>query len=287
MGLLDFLLNLAGLLLWLNWRAIRFDPLTRTSAASLVGTLKRAEPRRFLGWSFPVGLAGLLLGRALVYWEIGAGVNWTPQLDLVFVALPFRSDWFRSALLYSLLSFGRTLLVFYFWLLALALINRGSAEPDLFQRMLRLYLGRLARWPWPVQALLPLLAVAGAWMALHPLLVRCAVARPASSLLHLLEQGLLLGVGLYFSLKYLLPAFLLIYFVASYVYLGNNPFWDFVTITSGNLLAPLRRLPLRVAKLDLAPLVGAALIVFLLHAVPGHLLPQLLHQNLALFLWPQ
>ena len=27
MAYVDFILNLAGLLLWLNWRSIRFDPL--------------------------------------------------------------------------------------------------------------------------------------------------------------------------------------------------------------------------------------------------------------------
>jgi uncharacterized protein YggT (Ycf19 family) len=289
MGLLDFLLNLAALLLWLNWRAIRFDPLAKTSAASLVGTLKRAEPRPSRGWPFPAGLAVLLLLRAFVYWQIGTEVNWTPQLDLTIVSLAFRNDplHFVPVLLYSWLSFGRTLLVCYFWLLALALINRGSLEPDPFQRMLRLYLGRVTRWPWPVQALLPLLVVAGVWTALHPLLVRCAIASPVRDLVHLLEQGLLLGVGLYLSLKYLLPVFLLLHLVASYVYLGNNSFWAFVNATSSNLLAPLRRLPLRVARIDLAPVAGAVLVLFLLHVVPDYLLPRILQRNLALFLWPQ
>jgi hypothetical protein len=64
MPLIDFILNLAGLLLWLNWRSSRFDPLAHTSAATLAGTLKRAEPRRFQGWPFLGGLVGLLLLRA-------------------------------------------------------------------------------------------------------------------------------------------------------------------------------------------------------------------------------
>ena len=29
MGYVDFILNLAGLLLWLNWRSDRFDPLVK------------------------------------------------------------------------------------------------------------------------------------------------------------------------------------------------------------------------------------------------------------------
>ena len=61
MGLIDFILNLAGVLLWLSWRSMGMDPLTRTTPATLVGTLRRAEPRRLKGWQFPVGLAALLL----------------------------------------------------------------------------------------------------------------------------------------------------------------------------------------------------------------------------------
>ncbi len=44
MGLIDFILNLAGLLLWLNWRAAKADPLGKSKPATLIGTLRRAEP---------------------------------------------------------------------------------------------------------------------------------------------------------------------------------------------------------------------------------------------------
>ena len=42
MGLIDFILNLAGLLLWLNWRAAKADPLGKPAPATLIGTLRRA-----------------------------------------------------------------------------------------------------------------------------------------------------------------------------------------------------------------------------------------------------
>src|SRR5579872_1575358 len=103
MPLIDFILNIAGLLLWLNWLAVQSDPLTKTSAASLVGTLKKAgavAPRR---WKFLAGLIALLLLRASVYWQIGAAVNWTPKLELEFIDLSFRSDYYGRMLLFSLL----------------------------------------------------------------------------------------------------------------------------------------------------------------------------------------
>ena len=46
MGTVDFILNLAGLLLWLNWRSNRFDPLVRRSPATLMGTLRPAAPKK-------------------------------------------------------------------------------------------------------------------------------------------------------------------------------------------------------------------------------------------------
>jgi uncharacterized protein YggT (Ycf19 family) len=285
MGLIDFILNLAALLLWLAWRSLRFDPLVKTSAASLSGTLRRTEPARFKRWRLPTALALLLLGRAVLYWQIAPAVNWTAKLDLVVVALAFRCDVFGAAALYSLLAFGRVLLIFYVWLVVLVIINHRTPDSDPTQRMLRLHLGRLANWPRPIQLLVPLLSVAGLWLAFHPLLAQAGITNRSRSYAHLLEQGLLIGGGFYLSLKYLLPALLLLNLVASYVYLGSSPFWDFVATTAQNLLAPFRRLPLRFAKFDFAPLVVAALILLLLHALPNFILHELSKQHLTL--WPQ
>jgi uncharacterized protein YggT (Ycf19 family) len=285
MSLIDLILNLAGLLLWLNWRSTRFDPLAHSSAATLAGTLKRPQPRPLRGWQFVAGLGGLLLLRALLYWQVGGAAGWTPRLDLTWVAPPFRCDVLGSALLFSALSFVRLLAVFYFWLLALVVINRKGADADPLQKLLRSHVGPVGRWPWWVQSLLPLVLVAGLWVALHPVLVCLNVTGPVRSPSHLLEQGLLVGAAIYLSLKYLLPVFLLLHLIASYVYLGRNPLWDFVSMTSRNVLAPLRRLPLCYARVDFAPLAGAVLIFLLLHVLPVHGLPWL-GKHCHLNLWP-
>jgi uncharacterized protein YggT (Ycf19 family) len=285
MGLIDFILNLAGVLLWLSWRSMGMDPLTRTTPATLVGTLRRAEPRRLKGWQFLVGLAALLLLRGLLYRQIGPAADWTPKLDLFFVVLAFPGNLFRSALLYSVLSFARILVVCYFWGLALVIINQGSAETDALQKMLRLHFGPVARWPRLLQGLLPVVVIAGLWMALHPLLTHFGTIGRVHSQAHLVEQGLLIGVALYFTLQFLLPVFLLLHLVTSYVYLGSNPVWDFVGATARNLLAPLRWLPLRFGRLDFAPLAGVLLILFLLHWLPNLVLGRMAESNASL--WPQ
>ncbi|MCX6928148.1 MAG: hypothetical protein NT154_33800, partial [Verrucomicrobia bacterium] len=81
MGLIDFILNLVGVLFWLSWRSIRFDPLVKSTPATLVGTLRRAEPRRVKGWQLLAGLAALLFLRALLYRQIGPEAHWTPKLN--------------------------------------------------------------------------------------------------------------------------------------------------------------------------------------------------------------
>ena len=43
MTLIDFILNLAALLLWFNWRAARIDPLATATPSTLAGTLRRSH----------------------------------------------------------------------------------------------------------------------------------------------------------------------------------------------------------------------------------------------------
>jgi len=285
MALLDLILNLTGLLLWLNWSWRRFDPFTRTTPATIIGTVKRAEPRPTKGWRLLAGLVLLLFARALFYWEIGSAVAWTPKLDLGFVVLAFRSDVFTPVCLYSLLSFGRVLIVYYFWLLSLVIINSAVTEPDPIQKLLRLHLGNAGGWPWPVLSLLPIVCVAIIWLPLHPVLVAVGVVTRIYTVAHLLEQSLLLTLTLVFSLKYLLPPLLLIHLIASYVYLGTNPMWDFVGTTCRNILAPIRRLRLRIGKVDFTPIAGAILLIGLLHWLPHFIQGQLNERNI--LFWPQ
>ena len=262
MSLIDFILNLAGTLLWLNWRSIRFDPLVNTSPATLAGTLRRADPRRLKRWHFLAALGALLLVRGLVYWQIGSAVDWTPNLhlDVINRAIPFRSDTWWLMLLFSGLSFAITLGLFYLWLLLLALVNGRRAEADPLQKLVRLQLGRVDRWPWPVKALLPLLITLLLWYLLSLLFSRLSLIPPSSSNTHRLEQAIVIGLGSYLSWKYLIGGLLALYLVGSYVYLGNQTFWNFVAMTGRNLLVPLRRVPLRLGKVDFAPLVGIALV---------------------------
>ena len=71
MSLIDFILNVAGLLLWLNWRSVFADPFATATPSTLSGTLRRAQPRQVQRWHFPAAMAALLLVRAFFYQQIG------------------------------------------------------------------------------------------------------------------------------------------------------------------------------------------------------------------------
>jgi uncharacterized protein YggT (Ycf19 family) len=262
MGLIDFILNVAGLLLWLNWRSLRFDPLQRTSASSLAATLRRAGPTRLRRWHYLAALLGLILARPLLYKHLGAAVGWTPKLQLGAIALSFRSDFLSRMLLYSLISFVAAWSVFYLWLLLLSIVNRHQEDP--IQRIVRWQLGGVDRLHLALKLVLPWLLVFVTWLLIQPLLVRWAVVPATSSWAHVVQQAALIGLGVYLAWKYIIGAVLVSYLVSSYIYLGKHPLVEFIAMTGRNMLKPLAILPfLRIGRVDFSPVVALALVFFL------------------------
>jgi len=285
---IDFILNVAGLLLWLNWRSVRLDPFNRGIPATLAGTVRRAEPMRLKRWHFLAALGILLFFRALLYNGLGPAANWTPRISLVVVQLAFpliRGHTFFSILSFSVLSFLQLLLVFYLWLLIIAIANRRESSPDPLQKLITVQLGQLARWPLSVQLIVPVLVVTGLWMAFHPLLVYVGVTPHVRSNGILFAQGCVVSLVLYWTVKYLLVALLAVHLVITYVYLGANPVWEFINTTSKNLLAPLRKLGLRFGRVDFAPIIGIILVVVLLYVLPYEL--SRVMDKFGRTIWPQ
>jgi uncharacterized protein YggT (Ycf19 family) len=269
MALINFILDISALLLWLNWLAIHFDPLAKSQASTLAGTLKKADPVGPKRWPFMAGLSFLLLVRAVVYWEIGAGVSWTPELELGVITLPFRSDFLKHMIVFSLLSFGLSLAVFYLWVLLLSVLNVGVADSDPLQKLVRQHFKWLERWPNAFKLMVPFLAGGLLWLGLQPLLARLAVVPGIKSSAQFLEQAAVIGAGTYLAWKYLIVGVLVLHLINSYVYLGNHPLWSFVNATANSLLTPLRWIPLRVGKMDFRPPLAIAL-VFLVAEYVSH-----------------
>ena len=256
MSTIDLLLNLAGVLLWLGWRAVGL--VGPAPAATISSVLKRAESRRPRRWLFLVWLVALLALRGLVYLRIGSSVNWVPGLNILVVRPEFNSVSPERMLVFSFASFGFTLGVLYMWLGLVSVLHRRAPETEVWPKLVRLHLGVLERLPPALKLTAPIVLVAALWVAVNPLMANAGMVPQPVSATQLWEQAVLVGLGTMLAWKYLLALILFLGVLNSYLYLGTSSFWAFVGSTSRNLLQPLQRLPLRAGRVDCAPLVGLA-----------------------------
>lgn len=262
MGLIDFILNLAGVLLWLNWRSSRLDPLAKRLPATLMGTLRPATARMPHRWEWVAIVLGLLAGRAWVYWEFGSSMSpvWTGKINFGTVILAFscRGGWpgLERMLVFSFLSFAWMLGIVYLCMTLLSLLQ----GPEPFQRVVRASLGRVDGWPGWAKILAPWLALLFGWLALTWLLAGLHIIPPPISPAQRVEQAVVIATGAFLVWKFALAALLFLYLLNSYVYLGNNPFWKYVYLTGRTVLSPLAPLPLRLGKVDFAPVLAVALV---------------------------
>jgi uncharacterized protein YggT (Ycf19 family) len=263
MGYVDFILNLAGLLLWIKWRSLPFDPIHKRTPATLVGTLRRAAPSHFRRWHLLAGICLLLVLRAVFYWQIGSASTpaWVGKLDLKATVLPFVSNSFGRMILFSAFSFGLTLGFFYLWLLLLSILAGQTTKEQPIHRLVRMQLDGIDGWPCWAKIILPLAITALVWGLaswpfawLHP--------KQTMSAAHRIEESLVIGLGSYLAWKFIAVALLVLHLLNTYIYFGKHPFWNYVNATAQNLITPLRKIPLRAGKVDFAPVVGIAIIFF-------------------------
>jgi uncharacterized protein YggT (Ycf19 family) len=99
-----------------------------------------------------------------------------------------------------------------------------------------------------------------AWLGIIP-----APVSPARQI----AGALVVALGSFLIWKFLIAALLVLHLLNSYVYFGNNPFWNYVNAVAKQLLRPLEKVPLRAGRVDFAPVVGIAL-VFLLAELARH-----------------
>jgi uncharacterized protein YggT (Ycf19 family) len=258
MSFVDCILNLTALILWLNWRSVSLRSIVPASTVTIATTVRSAGLSR-LRWVYLCATLLLLILRAGIYQGLGPSIRWVPGLDFGPMLVVFRSDQFQKIFLFSFLSFGFTLALFYFSLLVLAIINRGVSDAVPEQRWIRLHLGLLGRAPLMFQFFAPFIISVAAWLALHPLLTGLGML-PETARRQTFGQAALVGLFAYESWKFVTVGFLLLHFINSYVYLGNLPLLNFVNLTCQRMLRVFSWLPLRVGRIDFRPLLMACLI---------------------------
>lgn len=268
MPALDFILNCAALLLWLNGRSRQMASLPRVPGIALIATLKSAQRRPADRWPSQLVLAALLFARAILYWQIGSAARWMPTIPFGPITLHFRNDMFMPMLLFSLVGFGFFTAVFYFSLLLLALLNNRQTESNHWLALVRAHLGRFARWPAWVLALVPFVVAFLFWLAAGPLFGWLQLAVPAASFAQLTKQALVIGLSAWLPWPWIIAGVLGLHIAASYVYFGPAPFWDFINATARGGLRPLAVLPLRAGKVDFTSPVGLALMIGIILYAP-------------------
>lgn len=256
MSFIDFILNIAGLLLWLNWRSLRFDPLAKRTPATLMGTLRPASPEKLRRWHLLVFIVGLLFVRAALYRWIGSMTHWTAKLDLNVIVLSFRSDSFSRILTFSFFSFGVALGILYISLLLLSLLK----GPEPIQGLVKVPLGRVDNWPRMVKILLPFVAMALCWWLADWLLAWLQIIPQPTSAAQRIGQSIVIGLTSYLVWKIPAAVILLLHLANSYVYFGQHPFWNYLNVTARKILAPLKIIPLRIGRVDFAPVLAIAIL---------------------------
>lgn len=163
---------------------------------------------------------------------------------------------------YSMLNFAFALSLYYFTLILISLLHHRAPVSHPLLGFIRSQLGWMQRWPFILKVLAPLIVTTVLWVAISPLLVWLNVLTATESLLHTLEQGVVIGLGSYSIWQVPLGIILFLHLVNSYVYLGRHAIWELVDETGRRILLPLRLVPLRLGKVDFAPVVGLALVFF-------------------------
>ena len=255
MNLINSLLNLACIFLWIDWVSARSGrPHSALSLASTVRPADRASGRNF--GSLAAFLLILLL-RPLFYYSVGPAVNWTAALNYVAVAIPFRSDLLGRMFVFSAVSVGGALGIYYCWMFFLAAIHRSTptVETEPMVRFIRAQLGFFDKVPWWLKLRIPSLCAALAWILLSLRLVELELLPEAQSNRALRSQATSFAIAALLSGKWLLIAIFLLHMLNLYVYLGTHPLWPFISTTARKLLYPFSFV--RFGKLDLSPVLGA------------------------------
>ena len=261
MDLIHFILNAAAMLIWLSWRSHRFVPTNDFRGGTLLSALKKTERTQFNQKTLITALVLLLSVRAIFYWMVGSAVKWAPRMDFAVISIPFRSDYFDRMLLFSLLSFGCWLGIFAFTLLFLQLLNHRAGETNPWQAIVKRHLGIISALPIGLRIILPAVTAFLFWLVLSYYFTYLRILPEPRSWQHWVGQGAVMAMAVHHLCTPLILAVMLLHVVNSYVYLGNYAFLAYINSAAQTLLKLIRWLPLRLGKIDFAPLVFCAIVL--------------------------
>jgi uncharacterized protein YggT (Ycf19 family) len=126
----------------------------------------------------------------------------------------------------------------------------------------RLQLGQIDDWPSGIKLFLPLVVTAISWWLVSWVLARFQIIPAPISEAWRMEVSFIIALQSYLIWNFPLAAILVLHLLNSYIYFGRHPVWNYADVTAQKLLRPLKQIPLRLGKVDFAPVVGIALVFF-------------------------
>ena len=260
MNFIDWLLNIAGIFLWIDWRSGRTG--RPQSALSITSALRPTGSRSSRGLGSLAALAAILLVRPFFYYSIGPAMNWTASLNFLAISIPWRSDLLGRMFLFSTISFALALGFYYSWLFLLAAVHHPSktaADEEVMHRFVRGQLGWFDKIPWWLKFFVPSIAAAIGWMVLALIFVEIGVIPETQNQSALRGQAGAFALAAILAWRWLLVVIFLLHMLNIYVFLGTHPIWAYVSATARKLLAPLSFL--RIGKVDFSPVIAAAAVL--------------------------
>ena len=255
-----YILDLAGLLLWLSFRRVGADP-TRP-AGTLLGNLRPAAPVPHRSWTSLLALVLMLALRPLLLVLLATLLDSTPSWAPGPTVIAFRADDWLRLYLFSTLSFVWTALTGYAVLLAFCGLSRGITELNSFAEFAENLAGPIGRVPVVLMVVFPIFAGALLWSGVRHLLEWQHLLPSTGAGWLLVGQSCLMGLAVWLPLRWVAVLVLVLRFVHNYVYLGEHAVWTLVQTIGRRLEFPLAWIPARVGRMDLVPLLTAGVYWF-------------------------
>ncbi len=248
-----------NLLAWFLWAAVFVFPRYAVQSSrplTLLSTLRSETPSN-LGRFFLLSLlGGLLILRGVAYWNFSEPGAVRSTVDFGILAVRFDPGQLPHMLGYSLASFILFLARFYLAILGLSLFRQQSSRSDSIERLIDQQLGRIAAWSLAWKAIVGWGLASLLWVVLGGAFLGLGVLPVDWSFWVLLIQAPLVGTSICLVVGQVILALVLLYFVHSYIYFGERPFWVFVDRTARFVLLPFRVLPLVLGRFDFTPVLA-------------------------------
>jgi uncharacterized protein YggT (Ycf19 family) len=278
MHIIDFMLNLAAWILWVNAWMQKHHSRVLQQPITLLATLKtsRREIREI--WFYLGGCMGVLLIKALLLHYLGSPLNAAVSVDFMHVLVFFQTGSLVSMGLMALTSFLKFAFLAYLWVWFLWNLSReGVAEPIIGN--LEMALGFLPGRHVLIQVTVLMLLGIGGWIGLGLMFGWVGILPSNVGMSQLIWQAIWISASAWLSLFWLILVLMILYLIHSYVYLGNWEGWVWVEGMGERLLEPFEMLPLQWARIDLSPciillmngifyLLGSRLVQQAYHAYP-------------------